>query len=670
MKQIAVMIVVGFLAMVGYAQACGYDPCDPNSTCSDYFIPCKSPAYIDGVYGPRSNFRLLVSAYAPLKQPQFRVYGFGKVREEFGRYQKRIGQLLEEKHLAPVSLQYVPVYLYGAHPCRSNNFENALAFIESAAGDPPAAPFLRDVIIDRDAVLHLCASPSQEQKSNLEKSLDELGRQKGAGDYAKYLQASYFFYTGAYKKAIEYYQSLDSASNAWIRETALYLVGRTYLIFSQEKWSGWGKLDAVDKELLNKAEAAYRKYLSLYPAGRYSESARNIPRRIMFLRQNTELLNTELERLFEAALEERNENRMLPITNEVLNFYSPKQISFGSPLITAYQLFLGTVPGQDDLIYFRENAARYIKYPGLQTLLEAETLFLQKKYRALIDLPFRTNNGVPVIVDMALRTLHAEANEQLGNYAEARNIWIQAARRADPANYPHFFQMSLAHNYLKDNKIDLIALEGSGVTEEKILKEIFETLASDSLLESLIVSPKTLKEARPLAQTALLNRYVLERRYPDLLRILKQVKNPGIYTQVETAARTLSRNKKDPKALLNAGYFIYYNGIHPPACWKSGFAAKYRGQYKVDLDPASLKPPIDYFTAALARFGQDDRSEVEAKLLHYAIISFKPSNKARDSTWGRRYEDGQRGKEWYERLHKKYPNSKWAKKTKYYYKTR
>lgn len=667
MKRIAMIVVAGLITMAGHAHACGYDPCDPNSTCSDYFIPCKTPLFIDAVYGPRSNFRLLVSAYAPLKEPAAPKYRFSEEREAFGRYQQRIKQMLEQKNLPPVALQYAPVYLYGAHPCLSNNFENALLFIDTAANDPLAAPFLRDAIIDRDAVLHVCAKPGEDVKANLEKSLAELDQQRGAGEYAKYLKALSAFYTGDYRKAVDYFQSLGAASNPWIRETALYLIGRSYLVLSQEKWSGWDKLDAIDKESLNRAEAAYRKYLSVYPGGQYAESARNIPRRILFLRQDAEPLNAELERLFESALEDRSEDKLLQATNEALNFYSARKISFNSPLLTAYQLFQGAVPRPDDLAYFRANAARYKKYPGLQAFLIAETLFLQKKYREVIDLPVPRKNGAPVVVDMALRTLRAESYEQLGNYAEGRKIWMQAAELADPVDYPHFFQMALAHNYLKDNKIDLIALDGSGVTEDKLLTEIFETLAPDSLLEKLLLSPKTLKEARPLVQTALLNRYVLQGRYQDLLRMLKQVKNPGIYDQMETAARTLLKNERDPKGLLNAGYFVYYNGIHSPSCWKSGFAAEYRSRYKLDLDPASLKPPIDYFTTALAQFSENDRSAVEAKLLHYAIISFKPSNKAMDSTWGRRHEDVKQGKEWYERLHRKYPDSEWAEKTKYYY---
>ncbi|HSQ77264.1 MAG TPA: hypothetical protein VLN91_00065, partial [Nitrospirota bacterium] len=539
MKRIAMIIVAGFLAMGGYAHACGYDPCDPNSSCSDYFIPCKTPLYIDQVYGPRSNFRLLISAYAPLKEPAVPAFRFGEVREEFRRYQQRIGQMLEQKGLAPVSLQYVPVYRYGAHPCQSNTYENALSFIETVAADPRATPFLRDAVLDRDAILHVCAGFGNEKKTNPEKSLAGLDTQKEAGEYATYLKALSAFYSNDYRKAIEYFQSLASASNPWIRETALYLIGRSYLVLAQEKWSGWDKLDAIDKEALSKSEAAYRKYLSVYPVGQYAASARNIPRRIMFLRQDTQLLNTEIEHLFEAALEERNEDRLLQATNEALNFYGAGKISFGSPLLTAYQLLQGAVPGPDALAYFRTNATQYKKYPGLQAFLIAETLFLQKKYQEVIDLPVPPKNGAPAAVDMALRTLRAEAYEQLGKYTEARKIWTQAAERVDPVDYPHFFQMSLAHNYLMDDKIDLIALDGSGVTEDKLLREIFETLASDSLLENVLLSPKTLEEAKPLAQTALLNRYVLQKRYPDLLRILKQTKDPGIYTQIETAARTL-----------------------------------------------------------------------------------------------------------------------------------
>ena len=129
MKRIAMIMVAGLIMMAGYAHACGYDPCDPDGGCSDYFIPCKTPLYIDSVYGPRSNFRLLVSAYAPLKEPAVPKYRFSEEREAFVRYQQRIKQLLEQKNLAPVTLQYVPVYLYGAHPCLSNTFENALLFI-------------------------------------------------------------------------------------------------------------------------------------------------------------------------------------------------------------------------------------------------------------------------------------------------------------------------------------------------------------------------------------------------------------------------------------------------------------------------------------------------------------------------------------------------------------
>jgi hypothetical protein len=227
--------------------------------------------------------------------------------------------------------------------------------------------------------------------------------------------------------------------------------------------------------------------------------------------------------------------------------------------------------------------------------------------------------------------------------------------------------VSLAHNYLKDNKIDLIAVVGSGVTETELLREIFENLASDKLLESTLFSKETAAETKAIAQTVLMTRYVLQKRYPDLLRLLKLVKDPGIFSQIETAAQALLKKQKDPKGLLNAGYFIYYYGIHPPGCGNSGMVSKYRAQYEVNLDRDSLDPPIAYFATALEQFSEKDRSEVEAKLLHYAIISFKPSGKAYDATWGSGHEYGEQGKQWHERLHKKYPSSEWAKKTKYYY---
>lgn len=660
------LAVVLSVSAAGRAVACGYDECDPNNACSDYSVPCEAASYIDDAYGPRSNFRLLLNTYASVKETTTSPYPADS-SEEFAHYQQKINAILDQKHLDAVPVQYKPSYAYGAHPCLSNNYENALAFMELAADDPKTASFLRNLILVRDNILHLCANPGGELKTSLEKSLVELKQQNGAAEYATYLNALYYFYTGDYRKAVEYYQHLGAAASPWIRETATYLVGRSYLVLSQEKWNGWDSLKAIDRETLNKAEASYKKYLTLYPDGRYSSSARNIQRRILFLRQDVGQLNNELERLFEAALQKKGSDSLGQVANEVLTCYQADKVTFGSPLITAYQLILGVVPSSEDLSTIRKNKDRYAKYPGLQAFLINKSLFRQKRYQDIIDGHVMETEGKVNAVTMALHTLYAESYEQLGKYGEARKVWKQTAELSGLGTYQNFFQIALAHNYLKDHKIELIATAGSGVTNAKLIREIFENLASDKLLEDAMFSEKTATETKTIAQGVLLTRYVLQKRYPDLLKILKWVKDPGIFAEVETAAQTLIKNESDPKGLLNAGYFVYYHGMHSRGCGTSGMVGKYQAQYNVELDRDSLDPPVEYFITALEQFSEQDRSEVEAKLLYYAIISFKPSGKSYDFTWGSSHSDLNNGKEWYEKLHRKYPSSEWAKKTKYYY---
>jgi hypothetical protein len=648
------------------AFSCGGDECDANAVCSDYYAPCEPATYIDDVIGPRSNFLLLLNTYIPAKEAETSFQKRDESRSEFDAYKQEIKEILEQKHLESVPLQHQYSYTYGAHPCLSNNYENALAFVMVAADDPKATPFLRDLVVVRDNILHLCANPNDEQKSSVIKSIDELKLRKGAEEYAAYLDALRYFYSGDYRKAIDIYQNLSAASSPWLRETSVYLIGRTKLVLSQEKWDGWNQFKGIDRDVLKSSEDAYKKYLTMYPNGRYSTSAKNIQRRIMFLRQDKAPLNHELERLFEVALQDKSGDSLGHILNEVLNCYQVDKVTFESPLITAYQLFLGVVPSQEDLNSIKNNRARYDKYPGLQAFLVNKSLFRQKKYQEIVDGRISESKETNPVTT-ALSTMRAEAYEQLGKYADARKVWQQIGASAGFAIYPNFIQMSLAHNYLNDNKIDLIATEGSGITDIKLIREIFENLGSDKLLEETIFSDKITAESKKIAQNVILTRYMLQKRYSDLLRIMKPVKDTGIFSEVETAARTLIKNEHDPKGLLNAGFFLYYHGIHPPSCGNSRLISKFKAKYPVNLDLDDIEPPIDYFTTALEQFSEKDKSEVEAKLLYYAIMSFKPSNKAFDSTWSFNHRDQNNGKEWYERLHRKYPDSEWAKKTKYYY---
>ncbi len=647
----ATLLVVSIPALLH----AGADPCFVS--CSDYQLPCERTAYIHRTTPSSAAFVSILEQYFPDITSDETRHDWMSFQE----YRKRVSGILIAAGFEPITLKEGRRGWWYPDPCASNSYLNKLLFIESAARDRNAVQKLPDLVSVRDKIGELCLriGANKERRLEILESIQGLKTSREIDDYSNYLTAIFFFYTENYTKALETFGTLHMASSGWVRETAQYLTGRIFMIMAQEEWSGYGSLESIDSAMLSDAERAFDAYLLAYPQGRYAESAKNIKRRIYYLAGDQTRLNRALQEKFEESLYADSPNNSAPIIREVLTHYECINVPQNSPFLVAFCLLKGRnlslAEGKTD-----QNIDG--SYPELSRWIFNRRLFDQGRFDEIVE-AFPQGNLTESVFSTGNYILLAEALERLARYDEARRIWLDILS-LDGRESDHLPQIALANNYLLSGEIEALVAEGSGISNKGLMKEILEHLASDALLERILKSEATQEPTREITKHVLLTRYLLQKQYRRFLEFLHYGPDPGIFLQVETAVRTLASHKDDPKALLNVGYFLHHHQMRPPeSCQYSGLVYRFKGQYGSAFGGDTVEPPFYYYKRGLAQFDADDHSIVEAKLLHYATYCFRYTG----CHWYDVPQEENKGKQWFAKIHRKYPGTKWAKKTKYYY---
>lgn len=116
-------------------------------------------------------------------------------------------------------------------------------------------------------------------------------------EFASYVYGAQSFYDGDFNLAVERFRNLADRKTPWVREAALYMVGRSELNLAiSRSVNEYGELDdrtKRDRASAVAAGAAFEAYLKAYPAGRYASSARGLMRRVYWLAGDTAALANE-----------------------------------------------------------------------------------------------------------------------------------------------------------------------------------------------------------------------------------------------------------------------------------------------------------------------------------------------------------------------------------------
>jgi hypothetical protein len=289
-------------------------------------VGCSSDLpFLDPYNDTRGNLALLTQAYGV---PAFNWEEAIETGEEAAR--KDLGPYFSDftkKHAVevPHSLtekMELPYYgLYEPSPCVSNTSATAREFLDmlDTAVDVPDAD-KGHLAVARLGLLVACGA-FETDKEVLQVVDDQLAKVSQAApsqELSRYLKGAGQLYSGDYAAARETFLTLAGSSNTWIKETALYLVGRSSLLASQTAWDGYGSTrETISQPEVAAARSQLQKYIETYPQGRYTTSARNLMRRVAYLGRDDEAYATQLTALFDEALKSKDLMAVRRLVGEV-----------------------------------------------------------------------------------------------------------------------------------------------------------------------------------------------------------------------------------------------------------------------------------------------------------------------------------------------------------------
>lgn len=514
-----------------------------------------------------------------------------------------------------------------------------------------------------------------------------------ARDFAAYIAGANAFYAGDFAVALGNFDNIKNSTNPWLKETSRYMVGRTLLNSAQSSAFGeWGdlKLESVDKASLKGAEDAFNSYLHDYPRGMYAASARGLLRRVYWLGGN----QTQLAEAFDRALadsEDANNITVLDLVQEAdAKLLSSVQIDqIKSPRFLAIvdlmrmrsdgpQAGVSNTNAPLKLADLEAQKDRFATNPALyKYLLAAFHLYVDNKPdEALALLPNVPNAPLNYFAfsQQTLRTLALEAGKQ---YDKERRLVLEMWPMAKLPLELEQLQLALARVEVLSGRTDRIFASDSLVRDKAIRTIVVEYTASPEMLRQRIKDPKESADVVNAALYSLLYKELTGAKYPAFQSDLAlmpphppDLLTPFVATgevkgaeypcpSMREVAAALQRDANDGRSLNCVGELVRLHGVHygqqaaPPATDLGGAGS---------LFPVTNYSRLDGYMKVIANH-QADR-DARAYALYRAVNCFASSG---NNGCGPQDIPQNTRKQWFGTLHKEYPNSVWAKSSKYYW---
>jgi hypothetical protein len=585
-------------------------------------------------------------------------------------------------------------YTYYSAVCSSNNYEAAMKFFESAINDPLVKDGYKEIAELRLESFNLC-HPNKDKKQVTEyllNKIQQLKTRRELGHYPFYVEALVYFYNEQFDKAREKFSYIANSSSEegwfskeltyitsflpkflnffeikpnWLKETSAYMLGRVYLIEAQLLWDGFSDpAGKINQELLVKADFYFGDYVRKYPTGIYANAAKGIKRKILWLQGNQktldELLRDELKKHLSTPTKE-----LTPRMEEFMNFFKGDiDIAKDHPLITTY-LILAKKPFMDNILKELEKYKdKFDPYPNLYSFIKTSILYNQEQYQQLLDYT-KDLKVIDTPAEVSKAIMRARSQAKLGKYGEA---------------------ISLLHDILKVHKDDIIELQlASFYTDTNNLENLFRNqifsktrnleyflhfAARDNELEELLLL--NLDESyKTIIGHELFARYLITNQMQKMANLYDRVRNTGIFGIIKDSVHTLARNEKDAISRAKLGTFLVHNydktyNKTPSYIFEEIKPYCKKCKNPIEIHKTSIITPYDHLTISIDQFIKSGiKEEAEAEALFHLNRCFKSYNFSLQCQWNKEYKNV--AKHWYMRLHKLYPDSKWAKEAKYHY---
>lgn len=701
------------------AHASGDDSCYPTwSILSEQLDTCSSLPFLSPGNDSSVNLRLLLAnanklqlSPAALNKDDL-AEGYGEV--PFAHYRLlpvqggTDGEVDKDGHtlglsemLATLGIKREPAEVAGdmlvdgeGSRCRSNNEETATDFIHELIKTPELSPAERAALANsRMQMLPACGWEPEQLTSLLP---GEIASTTGKA-FVTYLQAAADFYSGRFGEANKGFTLLVDNPNEWLKDTALYMIGRTELNLAQEKAFEYGELrpERVDLAAARRAESAFKNYVDNYPYGVYSNTAAGLLRRVHWLTQDNEKLAADYEGLFFGSSQDRPAYEAL-VREADLKLITPNQTAIKSPIIAAV----------NDLMWMREGSSNkltktslmaqkdtFAEHPELFTYLQAAfALYVENNPAGALQL---LPDTIPAELNylafsqQMLRGLALEANQAS---KDAQALWLKLMPQAKLPLQHEQLQLALAMSYERDEQLAKVFAADSPIAAEKVRYILLGKAADAELLRQQITQSASETE-RNTALFVLLYKDLMRSQFGAFGEDLKQLpESPSaeklgyslgyVYDQgqaltlfrwqgdkaesgyvcpsIADTAAALHKDAKNPRGLNCMGEFVLRNSLDRMPLDEArsadvlggtapGFAGQVFSRHSA-YQTVIANPKADH--------------EDKAYALFRAINCYAPSGN--NGCGGKTVEPSVR-KAWFKQLKSGFADTRWGKSLQYYW---
>jgi len=576
--------------------------------------------------------------------------------------------------------------------CRSNDFETAEQFLQVVIADPGlSADERRALARSRLAMLGACAWSDARRAQIAPAGITSPHGQ----ELAAYLAGAMAFYEGDFTGALRRFDALRLAEQPWVRETAVYMVGRTWLNDAQvDAFEEWGRLrdSGGDPAALAVARAAFDDYLAAYPQGRYAASAKGLERRIDWLGRD----HAALARAYGRLLADPRASGIAPV--ELANEIDAKLFAnvtagdLDDPrlLLIAYLMDLRSSPSASLRADLDARRAVFAETPELSAYLQDALAFYDGGDGDEPLPPALAPDAALDYLAFSRETLRGLALESDQQWREAETVWLGLLPRATRPLQREQLQLALGFNYEQSDRLDLVFADGSPVQAPGVRAILLRYAAGPELLRRQAENQTVPQAERDRALFTLLYKDLMRGHWrdfgtdvvmlpptavagglqwawpPDVAAMLPLFAWPGgaadeyACPAIRDVAAALARDPKSPIGLNCLGEFILRNDL-------DDFLLDQQpepGQLGGTVAPAWGKPysRLDGYLQVIddPKAGPNDR----AYALYRAVNCFRSSGFNR---CGSQEIPVEKRREWFRTLKRRYSKTPWAEKLKYYW---
>lgn len=524
---------------------------------------------------------------------------------------------------------------------------------------------------------------------------------KTTQQYASYLNASIAFYNANFSTATKIYSVLTQVDDAWLKETAQYMLIRSSLnsaFATAVDTYGDVQFEKVNPVQIKQVQDNIRSYLKLYPQGQYLASAQGLLRRVYWLSGRQDLLINEIVWQMHNPKSARYNLEVAQLPAEIdrrifqNSHFDAKNLNDPFFLATydLMQMRDSSDPEFKPLTWTALNAqkAQFKDQPELFKYLQASHLFYvqHKPAEAQRYLPSGTQS-LSDYLKLSQAFLNGLIIEKTSpNQAQA--YWAQLLSQSQNVEQRGLFEVALAKHLNTQQQYQAYIGKNAQIAQINLQREFMQHIANEQSLEKIIQSKDATTEQKQTALFVLLakslghqNYSLFNRYYPQLPqdaakyqdwqskseqykyqppfahliwngnKISAQLSCPDL----KNLAQSLEKSPQDLNLKMCLGEYM-----------RSEHAYSVLQQLSFDQEtPVTFQGKV--FTRGQAYkdiINRKQKSELTAYALYRSIQCYAPSgmNDCQDSEVAKSTR-----KQWFDQLKRDYPETSWAKSLKYYW---